>query len=307
MTSILQGSGAAPTVAISGSNTEFSTYAPQCVQEDSFGDVTVVGSPGSRQAGAILYFTSGGFAPGGNLTPDAVITGTNTQLVNPVGCAFDASGNLWIANDDNFNYSVVMFSSAQLSAGGNVAPARVIQPVTCCGNSSLCNTVSMTFDPSGNLWTGSLCAPTAEFSAASIQSSGSPFPVAWFGQAAGVSSLRFDSGGNLWTSLGSPVSQITEFYASSLPAASSGSLTADKTITSAMMLNPYGIDFDSSGNLWVADQFAGMVFEFAAPGVRAGGAVTPSAIVSGQSTTLSGPTNAQFFQMPRIGVSRRRR
>lgn len=200
-----------------------------------------------------------------------------------------------------------MFSNAQLSSGGNVAPARIIHPVTCCGNSSLCNTISMAFDPGGNLWTGSLCAPTAEFRASDLTTSGSPFPIASFGQATGVQALTFDSGGNLWTSLGSPVAQITEFYASSLPKASSGSLTADATFTSGMMFNPYGVSFDSSGNLWVADQFASMLFEFSKANLGSGGALVPSAIISGPSTTLNAPTNMQFFDLPRIGTSARRR
>lgn len=305
---ILQGTAQpSPVVTIAGSSTQFSTYVPQCVQGDPFGDVYVVGSQGSKMPGAIMYFPGAAgpvpsarlpksiFGPGGDVPPAAILAGGNTLLSNPVGCAFDNSGNLWVANVDDFNDSVVMFTQAQLKSGGDVAPARIIHPVTCCGNSSLCNTISLTFDPNGNLWTGSLCAPTAEFAASDIATSGSPTPIAWFGQAAGVNAMVFDSGGNLWTSLGSPINEITEFYASSLPKASSGNLGADVTVSSPMLLgNAFGIDFDENGNLWVVDQTFNILYMFTPASMSTGGEVVPSAIVSGASTTLNGPVNIRF-------------
>ena len=42
---------------------------------------------------------------------------TITGLNNPSGVAFDADGNLWVANNGTDNGTVVMFSPAQLVAG----------------------------------------------------------------------------------------------------------------------------------------------------------------------------------------------
>jgi hypothetical protein len=83
--------------------------------------------------------------------------------------------------------------------------------------------------------------------------------------------------------------------------------TPDVTITVGMLFNPYGIDFDSNGNLWVVDQTFNMLFMVAKRDIGASGQATPSAIISGPLTSLSGPTNMKFFPLARSPAARHRR
>lgn len=294
----------APHTDIGGSNSQLMTYRPQCAQVDSGGNLYVVGTQGSRSPGAIMYYPGAARLVGyASIIPAATVAGGNTLLTNPVGCAFDTAGNLWVANDDDFTDSVVMFSNSELTTGGNVSPSRIIHPVQCCGNASLCNTISLTFDPGGNLWTGSLCAPAAKFSATSISSTGSPMPITWFGQSAGVNSLAFDSSGNLWTAIGT---SVTEFDAATLAFGVPGSLTAHITIsgTNTQISDAYGLAFDNSGNLWVSDINNNTLLMFAKASLSTGGNIAPSAVISAASSLVEGPSNIGIFNASMLPSAR---
>lgn len=293
--------GPTPAIVVSGSNTGFDTYSPQCVQEDRLGNLYVAGSQGSKSPGAIMYFPSGGLTTG-NLTPAATIAGSNTTLTNPVGCAFDSSGNLWLANDDNYEDSLVMFTHAQLVSGGNIAPSVIVQPLTCCQNTSLCNTVGVAFDPSGDLWTGSLCAATVEYQPQQISSTGAPNPVAYI-QPGGVADLTFDSSGNLWRALGA---SIDEYNAANLQFAPD--VTPDMTIagSATQIATAVSLSMDASGNLWVADATKSALLMYSASSLSAGaGNIAPTVILSGPTTQLNAPSGVRFFPLPRIPTVRR--
>jgi sugar lactone lactonase YvrE len=68
------------------------------------------------------------------------------MLVNPAGIAFDAAGNLWVA--DYGNQSLAKFSPAQQTAGGNPAPEVLIS----ADAGALSLPVGLAFDAEGNLW-----------------------------------------------------------------------------------------------------------------------------------------------------------
>ncbi len=75
----------------------------------------------------------------GMTTPAIVLTANAGSLDGPAGLAFDASGDLWIAN--MLNNSVVEFTPAQIAASGDPAPATVIT------GSSLSAPFGIAFDP----------------------------------------------------------------------------------------------------------------------------------------------------------------
>ncbi len=126
-------------------------------------------------------------------TPNVTITGLDA----PIGVAFDAAGNLWVANG-NLN-TVVMFSPAQLVVGGALVPE-----VTISANAgSLDFPTGVAFDAAGNFWVSNLVSSTVvKFTLSQLAVSGSPVPdvtiSANAGSLDGPVGLAFDNSGDLW-------------------------------------------------------------------------------------------------------------
>jgi uncharacterized protein (TIGR03437 family) len=116
--------------------------------------------------------TVGGYGPnypGGTSTPTAqgLYLSTGAYLSS---LAFDSSGNLWVL--DTGNARVIRFNAASLSAGGGSLTADTVigQPSLTSNSPALASNasasylvpnqfvspLSITFDPSGNLWVGDL-------------------------------------------------------------------------------------------------------------------------------------------------------
>lgn len=58
-----------------------------------------------------------------NPAPTSVVTGTNTMLNSPLGVALDHSGNYYATNTGGSG-SVIMFTSSQITTGGNQTPLQ---------------------------------------------------------------------------------------------------------------------------------------------------------------------------------------
>jgi sugar lactone lactonase YvrE len=143
---------------------------------------------------------------------------------------------------------------------------------------------ALTFDSSHNLWVADSYgnrvleykAPFTTDEAASIVIGQPGFTsLASATTSAGLSTpngLAFDSSGNLWVSDSSNnrvleyKAPLTTGEAASLVIGQSSFTGSAFTVTNSTSLNsPYGLAFDSSGNLWVADLQNGRVLEYTAP------------------------------------------
>jgi sugar lactone lactonase YvrE len=116
----------------------------------------------------ISAFSPAQLAASGDPAPAIVISAVGASLANPRGIAFDAEGNLWVAN--GANRTVVSFTPAQLSASGAPAPHVVLSP----GEQSLPAPVGLAFDAEGNLWVMSVTGILEKFAAADLRASGRP-------------------------------------------------------------------------------------------------------------------------------------
>lgn len=87
----------------------------------------------------IASFTESQLSESGFVAPQVVISTLGTSLRNPAGIAFDAEGNLWVANASN--QTVVAYTPAQLAASGSPAPDVVLST-----NVALGNPVGLAFD-----------------------------------------------------------------------------------------------------------------------------------------------------------------
>jgi NHL repeat len=159
---------------------------------------------------------------------------TQSTLSDPGGIAFDQSGNLWVADDANGRVLefTAPFSTGQ-SASLVLGEPDFITSSVCLGSavinsSCLSNPTGIAFDKSGNLWVSdSSNERVVEFT--------SPFSNA---EAASLE-------------LGQPDLNTGE--------------NPDAVPSQADMKNPYGLAFDQSGNLWLADPGYNRVLEFPAP------------------------------------------
>jgi sugar lactone lactonase YvrE len=212
-----------------------------------------------------------------------VLGSTVGSLSHPAGLAFDASGNLWVANDSN--NTIVEFTTNQITSSGSPTPAVTI------GGSALQAPWGLAFDASGHLWVANALGNTlVEFTPGQLGASGSPTPAVTLSATAnslvGPLFIAFDPSGNLWVANDNTFQNtVVEFSAGQLTA--TGSPTPAVTLSggSGSLAIPIGLAFDASGNLWTAN-FAGSVVEFTPGQLATSGSPTPHVIVTGSSLDL---------------------
>jgi secreted PhoX family phosphatase len=233
---------------------------------------------------------------GASNTPKPAVTITSTQpdtfeptdsaaLDVPIAIAFDASGNLWVANDDPQGGTLLEFTTSQLAASGNPRPAVAIT-----GNGvSVSDPQAIAFDRAGNLWVANE-ADIVEFSASQIGSSGSPVPAVTLDYPSpriiSPSGLAFDHDGDLWVSsnLASALYEFTpsQLLASGNPAPATTLSASGKT---GGLSSPVAITFDRSGNLWVTSA-TNTVSEFLASQLKTSGAPAAALTISGSALAV---------------------
>ena len=120
----------------------------------------------------IAKFSAAQLEASGVATPEVVLQATDHSFANPCGLAFDAAGNLWIANAGNASISV--FSPGQLAASAAVVPARSI---TAAGT-TLGVPAGLAFDAAGNLWVLGAESVLTRFAPASLAGDGEQPPSA---------------------------------------------------------------------------------------------------------------------------------
>ena len=221
-------------------------------------------------------------------TPTATLTG----LSNPCALAFDANGNLYVANLGSSVSGTTVSEFAPgaatptatltgltgpdalaFDASGNLyvanetnyfgttvsefAPGSTIPTATLTG---LSNPYAMVFDASGNLYVANHNNSTvSEFAP------GATTPTATLTGLFSPLALAFDASGDLFVCNANTMNTVSEF--------APGATTPTATLTG--LSNPYALVFDASGNLYVANAGADTVSKFAP------GATTPTATLTG--------------------------
>jgi hypothetical protein len=186
----------------------------------------------------------------------AVCAGTLLAACNKDSNTNDTKG-LWVANGT----TVLEYIPSQLTAGVvNAAPHLMIT------GGAVGTPQGVTFDSSGNLWVldpGATVNGTAntpallKFSAAqlaALATTDSPDPVAIITSTslAFPQQSVFDSKGNQWVTDHNN-NTVLVFTASQLGATGTNATVPAVVISSAAFNGPLGIAFDSSGNLWIAN------------------------------------------------------
>ena len=209
---------------------------------------------------------------------------TLNSLAGPHGIAFDAAGNLWVA--DSSNNRVLKFS-APLSNSENaslVLGQTDFNSQTCSSiRSGLCHPMDVAIDSSGNIWVDDSgnnrilgFAATAGSGALATTVIGQPsFGTNRCGLTprgiCGAGHLAFDAAGSLWLS-DSGNNRVLRYskpfttgMAASLVIGQVDLFSRSSSSTASGLAGPSGISFDSAGALWVADSLNNRILMFPAP------------------------------------------
>jgi len=272
------------------------------------GSVVVSDNAGSSAItlrGATVHLGPGASVGARRMLGSTATSFLTTGLSNPVGMAFDASGNLYVANYGSNTVSKVAagtstatpFITSGLSgpmglafdASGNLYVANQnnstvskvaagTSTATPFVTSGLSGPQYLAFDATGNLYVVNYFNNTVSKVAAGT-STATPFVTSGLSEPIG---LGFDPGGNLYV-----VSTGTNIVSKVAP----GSSTAIPFITSGLN-RPWGLAFDASGNMYVANFFGGNVTKVAA------GSSTATVFVTGGFNSPSGvafDANGNFY------------
>ena len=129
-------------------------------------------------AQTVDVFTAAQLTAGGtNVTPATIIS-SNPAFTGPLGIVFDATGNLYVAN--NGSTTIFEFTSGMLpSVGGGAVTLAPAYTLSDNGHGSIQGPWGLIFDAEGDLWSSNANAPNTvvEFGAASLGHTGSPTPM----------------------------------------------------------------------------------------------------------------------------------
>ncbi len=158
------GGAPVPAVILSGLD------LPTSIAFDAAGSLWVSDS----RANTLAKYSAAQLAASGSPAPVVLLSAAPNSLVKPSGLAFDASGNLWVANTNGA--SLAAFSPDQLAATGSPEPRVVLSS----NDGSLTLPVGLAFDAAGNLWVVGGGGALTEFARASLGATGAPAPSARF-------------------------------------------------------------------------------------------------------------------------------
>ncbi len=245
---------------------------------------------------------------------------TLSLTILAIGCGGGNNGpstqpviGLWQANLTN----VLEFLSTHIKKNGDSAPTLVGNlPAPGFGAPQ-----GVTFDSSGNLWVldggtvaagGSIPPTVDEFTTSQIPlltgTGVKPNAVIGSSDFGFPQQLVFDSAGNLWLS-DAANNEVFKFTSNQLSGGSD--LTPDLILTSNPAFNgSLGIAFDSSGDLWIANNNLsdanGTVFEFGASalaGLSGSQTLAPNAILQSNGTSISEPWALVFDSSGNLWLS----
>jgi sugar lactone lactonase YvrE len=256
---------------------------------------------------------------------------SQTTLNAPAGVAVGASGDVWVSDTGNgrvlrFNSPLFNGEAASLVIGTPDFTSKG-QGYSTQSTFELSYPYGLAFDAGNNLWvadgqTGRIMkfsAPFTTFENASIVIG----PSVYFNGILGSglqspTEIAFDSGGNLWV-VDTNNGRILRFNAP-LSSGEQASLVIGKqnltdsgvaSLTASYLVEPRGLAFDATGNLWVSDVLQNRVLEFKSPFASGESAsvvlgqpdFTTNTAAGDSSKSLSGPESIAFDRLGNLWIA----
>jgi sugar lactone lactonase YvrE len=224
----------------------------------------------------------------GSRPPATAITTPSAPLFFRGTIAFDPSGTMWIASQED---SVLLaFAPDALTSSGSRAATKVIMPVA----RSLSGPTGLAFDSQHRLWVANRESGTlVRFDPGQLTTGGAPIPAVILSGLANPTALAFDAAGSLWVS-NNHLHAIAKFSAAQLATSASPTPTVVLSSTGSSLVNPNGLAFDASGNLWVANSSADNLVAFSPAQQVASGAPEPHITISSVNRSVPIPVGLAF-------------
>jgi sugar lactone lactonase YvrE len=242
---------------------------------------------------AILRLAPSQLLTSGDMSPATAIFTPSAELFSENGIAFAADGTMWITSEDDS--MLVAFAPASLGRSGSANATVVISSI----NGSVSAPSGLAFDRQHRLWVANSGNGTVvRFDPAQLASSGSPVPTVTISGLGKPAALAFDAAGSLWISdiRRNKVASFSEaqldtsgFLVPQVVLSATGATAATRSL-----VNPTGIAFDASGNLWVANLGNQSVVSFSPAQLATNGSPVPNVILSSNAGSLSFPTGLAF-------------
>jgi len=288
-------------------------HLPAGISFDSAGNLWVADQVNNRVLEYAAPITTGEAASvvigQGTFTTSTAST-TSTTLSGPGGISFDSAGNLWVG--DGSNNRVLEYAGPITT--GEAATVVIGQSTFTTGTSgttatTLFSPFAISFDSAGNLWAAEAgnsrvlkyAAPITTGEAATVVIGQGTFTTGTFGTTATTLqnpfAISFDSAGNLWAAdtnnerVLKYAAPITTGEAATV-VIGQGSFTTHTAGTTATTLSgPFGISFDSAGNLWVVDDNNNRVLKYSATISQVTGQVSIVGNTCGINVVSGAPIN----------------
>ncbi|HVX22488.1 MAG TPA: IPT/TIG domain-containing protein [Acidimicrobiales bacterium] len=306
----------APTPAVTlRSDGSGSLSCPEGLAFDPAGDLWV-GNVGTFSLttgapGTVVELTPSQLASSGSPTPAVTLSAptpaTTTILAGPYALAFDATGNLWVANYTSSTLDA--YTPSQQAAGGAPNPAVVITSTGTPGTTtaSLSGPTGLAFDGAGDLWVTNYNGDTVtELAAATLAATGSPAPAAQITSVpvgptgpttlSAPVDLAFDGTGNLWVT-NAFADTVVGYWPTQLVGGAQvpAVILSATTATPPSLAGPAGLAMATGGGFWVANRGNSTLVRYTATQMATSGSPTPAVtIVATTPPSLAAPYGAAF-------------